>query len=1049
MAVALEQFVKQLTDSGVIAPGKLESFIPPKASPKDAQELARQLVQNKHLTKFQAQEIYAGRAKSLILGNYTILDKIGAGGMGQVFKAEHRRMKRIVAIKMLPREVTKDAAVVARFQREVEAAAKLSHPNIVAAHDADEANGVHFLVMEYVEGSDLSALVKKHGPLSAAEAVNYVLQAARGLEFAHGEGVIHRDIKPSNLLLDKKGAVKILDMGLARIEAGGNAPTQAELTGTGAVMGTVDYMAPEQALSTKHADARADIYSLGCTLYYLLTGKAAYDGETLLARMLAHRESPIPSLGADVPEQVQAVFEKMVAKTVEDRYQTMSEVVAALEACSPSQQASLSIQQPDDTNLDADALTFLKEIPVHIATKPAKQPAVPKPVKQPASPKTGKDRKKLILAVVGAAVLGLAIMAAVIVKMQTKDGTLIVEVNQPDVVVQVLDAEGKVEISQPGQKGTISISVDPGKHRLKVEKDGFQFFAQDFVMESGGKQTIKAALEPVSGSAALKDPTFQRWVKEVAALPAEKQLEVVVKKLKELNPGFDGNPWYNTEDGVVTELRFAADNVADISPVRALHGLKILSCNGSGPNAGRLSSLSPLVGLRLTHLACSQSHVSDLSPLVGMPLTEVCCDHTAVSDLTPLKEMRLTLVCFTPRKITEGLDDLRRMKSLKTIGLSWEGKEQFSPDEFWKKYDAGEFGKPGSAAVPAARKPITTFNDPAFQRWAKEVAALPAEKQVEAVAKKLQELNPGFDGKVTGFWGNRTPEIKNGAVTGFGFCTDSVTDISPVRALERLRSLSFGNDRNHRSKFSDLSPLKGMPLTTLDCSHTPVSDLSPLKGMPLTYLHCGGTPVSDVSPLKGMPLTYLDCGGTQVSDLSPLKGMQLTLLYCSDTNDLSPLKGMPLAELSIGHKVSDLSPLKGMPLTNLNCERSQVSDLSPLKGMPLNRLECSETPVYDLSPLEGMNLTTIDFTPKNITKGLDAIRRMKSLKAIGLDWRKDKLPPAEFWKKYDAGEFGKPTSAAVPSVPKPITAFNDPAFKQWMKAVAALPAEKHVEAVAK
>ena len=121
-----------------------------------------------------------------------------------------------------------------------------------------------------------------------------------------------------------------------------------------------------------------------------------------------------------------------------------------------------------------------------------------------------------------------------------------------------------------------------------------------------------------------------------------------------------------------------------------------------------------------------------------MPLTELCCDHTQVSDLTPVKEMHLTLVWFTPRKITDGMDAIRRMKSLKTIGLSWEGKEQFPPDEFWKKYDAGEFGKP-----------ITTLRDPAFQRWMKDVAALPAEKQVEAVVKKLQELNPGFDGKVT------------------------------------------------------------------------------------------------------------------------------------------------------------------------------------------------------------------------------------------------------------------------------------------------------------
>ena len=187
-----------------------------------------------------------------------------------------------------------------------------------------------------MDGKDLSALVKKNGPFPVNKAVNYILQAARGLEFAHSEGVVHRDIKPANLLLDKKEVVKILDMGLARLDSsvGAESGPQAELTGTGTIMGTVDYMAPEQALDTKHADARADIYSLGISLYYLLAGRAAFEGDTVMKKLLAHREQPIPSLQdtqTTVSKQLDAVFKKMVAKRVEDRYQTMSEVVEALE----------------------------------------------------------------------------------------------------------------------------------------------------------------------------------------------------------------------------------------------------------------------------------------------------------------------------------------------------------------------------------------------------------------------------------------------------------------------------------------------------------------------------------------------------------------------------------------------------------------------------------------------------------------------------------------------------------------------------------------------
>lgn len=340
MSVSVDSFLKHLTQSGILLSEDLLSLqgkIPAEKRQQDSQELARDLVRQKKLTLFQANALYAGKPQGLTFGNYVLLDRIGAGGMGMVFKAQHRRMKRVVAIKVLPRSALKEPDVVKRFHREVEAAAKLTHPNIVAAYDADEFNGTHFLVMEFVEGVDLARHIKEHGPMPVDQVLDCTLQAARGLEHAHSQGIIHRDIKPGNLLLDTHGTVKILDMGLARIQEGANhaAPDTGDppLTETGSMMGTVDFMSPEQAVDSRLADHTADVYSLGITLYFLLVAKPAYGGDTPLSRILAHREASIPSLCAarpDVPPQVDAIFRHMAAKNKENRYQSMTDVIRDL-----------------------------------------------------------------------------------------------------------------------------------------------------------------------------------------------------------------------------------------------------------------------------------------------------------------------------------------------------------------------------------------------------------------------------------------------------------------------------------------------------------------------------------------------------------------------------------------------------------------------------------------------------------------------------------------------------------------------------------------------
>lgn len=376
----LKEFRNRIINSGVMSELEVGAELAAQPTTEDsitAESCARLLVQKGTLTAWQAKQLYRGKLKSLVLGNYLLLDKLGQGGMGMVFKAEHRIMQRIVALKTLSPEITKSAKLLARFRREVQVAAKLEHPNIVTAYDAAHEGEIHYLVMQYVAGEDLASLVRSQGVVSLDVAVNYVIQAAKGLQYAHEQGVIHRDIKPSNLLVDAAGMVRVLDMGLARIES--IEEKSSDLTASGVVMGTIDYMSPEQAENTRQADARSDIYSLGCTLYFLLTGRPTFQAESVVQRILAHRDADIPRLSGNVEKaspELDGIFQKFVAKSPSERYQSMTEVIDALSALNLDQPSSQGKQSSHDENFDDFLFTMNSEESAPLSPKKRTKTAV-------------------------------------------------------------------------------------------------------------------------------------------------------------------------------------------------------------------------------------------------------------------------------------------------------------------------------------------------------------------------------------------------------------------------------------------------------------------------------------------------------------------------------------------------------------------------------------------------------------------------------------------------------------------------------------------------
>jgi Leucine-rich repeat (LRR) protein len=501
----------------------------------------------------------------------------------------------------------------------------------------------------------------------------------------------------------------------------------------------------------------------------------------------------------------------------------------------------------------------------------------------------------LLLGVLGALGAGAwALLHLGVIRIANDQGDYVFNTDDPEIVFSV--SKGGVVLDDRKSKRKYNLKVvggnqAVGEHELEVtDLDAdLSFKTKSFTIKRGERVALKAWFErkevaakpaadkvKVTGEKALPKgtvavvPLDDAWLKQVAALPAEKQVEAVAAKLKERNPGFDGKMTHKSKDGIVTELRFVTDKVTDLAPVRALPGLTSLGCSGTGLWSGRVSDLAPLKGMKLIYLECSYTKVSDLAPLKDMPLTSLILFNTAVSDLAPLQDMKLTILGCGSTKVA----DLAPLKSMPLTLLIFNSTKV-------------------ADLAPLKGMPLTIldFDDT-------KVADLAPLQDMKLIDLRCGNTNVADLGP-----------LKDMPLTSLIFNATKVTDLSPLKDM-KLTSLGCST-----TNISDLAPLKGMPLTSLYFSDTKVADLAPLKGMPLKTLNFDDTKVTDLSLLKDMRLTSLSCSSTEVADLAPLKGMSLKYLNFDGT------------------QVTDLSPLKGMPLRELRCDFKRERDAEILRSI--------------------------------------------------------------------------------------------------------------------